>query len=1153
MERNAVPSSGHLRPIGLPVSPAPTDDLLQGDDENRRRALELGSFIVEAPAGAGKTELLTQRYLRLLETVDSPEEIIAITFTNKAAGEMRSRIQESLLLAERGVAPDQPHKLITFDLARTALRRSEDLGWDLLTHTGRMRLTTIDALCASLARQMPLLSRFGAQPATIDDASRHYLDAAQRALEHLEGDDEHAETVATALDYLDNDTAQLANLLAQLLARREQWTELSALDDPELAVDDALRVMVNSELVRIANVLDGCWQTRLMPLARFASANLSDETFDHWITPLTPDCDALSQWRAVADLLLTKQSEPRKTVNVMNGFPAGKEGKAQKDAMLALLAELSAQQTLALQRVRRLPRITHDNDLVVRALARLMKLAAAELWLVFRERGEVDFVELSSRAIGALGDELDPSELGLRLDYGIRHLLVDEFQDTSPTQIDLLSRMTAGWEPGDGRTLFVVGDPMQSIYRFRKADVGLFLRIRDNGIGNIQLTRLRLSRNNRSCTEVVDWINQSFPQIFPATDDPLRGEIAYREFVATRDSVPDAGVTVHPVLIAKTAAAIDAARAEAAAIVQTIAAEWQADSGRKIAVLVSARRHLTELVRTMRKLRPEWTYSAVEIEALVDRQTVQDLISLTRALHHRADRLNWLAILRAPWCGLVLSDLHALAADDHRSTLWVLMNDPTRIARLSADGQNRLLAIMAVLSEALAGQGRQTKRRWVEDTWTKLGGPSCLCGASDQRDVEAFFARLDQLDASGQFSIDRLETDMEKLFAAPDSRADGRLELMTIHKSKGLEFDTVIVPGLDRRSRTNDPPLLAWDSFPMEDGEHLLAAPLNRHAAANTDGPSAYDYLQQMEAERKGNEASRVLYVAATRTVRRLHIFGVCKVDEQGLLVKPQKTTGLGRLWPAVHETFERAVERGEADVLSATAESWSDPFEEEDEASNPEMADFVPALVRLKTPFTPPRQWQAPHLTLPLADNGFSPDQALAATIGTLAHACMEQIVADSAAWTVKRVEAMGPSLEKWLISRSCNGKDATAAARRVMGLLTTTLTSQDGQWVLARHEDDVAELALSTTASSGTEEGIDGLPFTRVVDRSFIEAGERWVIDYKTADLSADADTGNLKSHAEFYRPQLEQYATLFQSGGVPVRKAIYFLAHGMLVEIE
>ncbi|CAG0952029.1 partial DNA helicase II, partial [Gammaproteobacteria bacterium] len=107
-------------------------DLVSEDARNREHALSLASFIVEAPAGAGKTELLTQRYLRLLQTVREPEEIVAITFTNKAAAEMRLRILESLRVAASGVAPEQPHKQVTFALATKALAVSAELGWNLL-------------------------------------------------------------------------------------------------------------------------------------------------------------------------------------------------------------------------------------------------------------------------------------------------------------------------------------------------------------------------------------------------------------------------------------------------------------------------------------------------------------------------------------------------------------------------------------------------------------------------------------------------------------------------------------------------------------------------------------------------------------------------------------------------------------------------------------------------------------------------------------------------------------------------------------------------------------------------------------------------------------------------------------------------------------
>jgi ATP-dependent exoDNAse (exonuclease V) beta subunit len=1123
------------------------NDLLREDEDNRRRALELDSFIVEAPAGAGKTELLTQRYLRLLATVEEPEEIIAITFTNKAAGEMRQRIQDSLALAREATEPEAAHKRVTRELARAALARSAERDWHIESQPGRLRLTTIDALCASLARQMPLLSRFGAQPAVAEEARRHYEEAARRALDHLEGQSEdereHADAVATALAHLDNDVTRLARLLADMLARREQWRAISGLDHPESAIGEALEEMVSEELARIADVLDDAWQGQWMPLARFAAANLeqanSPPPLADWNAPLTAMPDELPRWRALADMLLTQKDEPRKTVTVKNGFPAGKPFKAQKDAMLERLAALDAAAVSALQRLRELPAPDHDNDEVVRALARLMKLAAAELWLVFREAGEVDFGELSARAIAALGDELDPSELGLRLDYRIRHLLVDEFQDTSPTQIELLMRLTAGWQQNDGRTLFAVGDPMQSVYRFRKADVGLFLRVAENGIGALRLTPLRLSRNNRSCPQVVDWINACFPAVFPAADEPLRGEIRYRSFVATRDTLPQAGVMIHPLLAEKGESAT-ASRAEAQQIIALIAAEWREDPTRSIAVLVRARNHLAALVAAIRRHGAGWRFSAVEIEPLAGRQAVQDLISLTRALHHRADRVHWLAILRAPWCGLRLADLHALAGDDHAATIWSLLNDANRMERLSLDGRQRLAHVRAVLAEALAGQGRQRRRRWIEDAWKKLGGPACLAGANEVADAQAFFDRLDALDAAGRFTLDSLEADMGRLYAAPDAQADGRLQLMTIHKAKGLEFDTVILPGLHRILPAHDTPLLAWDSFALATGERLVAAPVNPRRGKTTE-PTVYDFLQGMERERSRNEEARVLYVAATRAVRRLHLVGVAQQDEEGALVAPRAGSPLARLWPAVEADFRAVVAVPPAPTI----------------CDDRELKDFVPQLVRLRAPRIPP-QWQAPAQVITVAARREESVDALAAAVGTLTHAVLELIAADPDAWAVQRVTERQPGFERWLASRGWAPTEARAGAARVARMLVITLSSADGQWVLRSRSEAAAELALTRVGAEddGGPLCVPGNPFrgqvTRVVDRSFVEDGVRWIIDYKTVDLGADADTTRLTAHAERFRPQLESYATLFSGERLPQRLAVLYIAHGILATL-
>ena len=183
----------------------------------------------------------------------------------------------------------------------------------------------------------------------------------------------------------------------------------------------------------------------------------------------------------------------------------------------------------ALADTRRLPppAYTEAQWQVLEAITELLKRAVGQLKLVFQSRGQVDFTEVSQRALLALEDSEGPTDLALRLDYQIRHLLIDEFQDTSISQFELLARLTAGWTPDDGRTLFAVGDPMQSIYRFREAEVGLFLRARAEGIGNVVLTPLELSANFRSQAGIVAWVNEAFAQVMPEREDIASGAVAY--------------------------------------------------------------------------------------------------------------------------------------------------------------------------------------------------------------------------------------------------------------------------------------------------------------------------------------------------------------------------------------------------------------------------------------------------------------------------------------------------------------------------------------------------------------------------------------------------------------------------------------------------
>ncbi|HKF95926.1 MAG TPA: UvrD-helicase domain-containing protein, partial [Gammaproteobacteria bacterium] len=161
-------------------SPAPSDD------GQRLKAINPAhSFIVQAPAGSGKTELLIQRFLRLLAIVGEPEEIIAITFTRKAATEMRGRVLKVLREAASGSAPRNAHEKRTHELALAALARDSNRYWKLKDNPARLRIQTIDSLCARLSQQMPLLSCFGAQLEPVDNADALYREAARKLLAEL--------------------------------------------------------------------------------------------------------------------------------------------------------------------------------------------------------------------------------------------------------------------------------------------------------------------------------------------------------------------------------------------------------------------------------------------------------------------------------------------------------------------------------------------------------------------------------------------------------------------------------------------------------------------------------------------------------------------------------------------------------------------------------------------------------------------------------------------------------------------------------------------------------------------------------------------------------------------------------------------------------
>lgn len=1132
------------------------------DFADRSRALDPAcSFIVQAPAGSGKTGLLIQRYLVLLAHVDAPEEIVVITFTNKAVAEIRERVLTALAQTDNIFKTEQ-EKLIC-KLAGAVLQRDAQAGWQIVKNPTRLRIQTIDSLCASLTRQMPILSEFGFQLESIEDASDLYLEAARATIDLVRKNKVVMQDVERLLEHLDNDVTRIEKLLSKILEQRDHWLRHIHKGKDREVLEVGLKNVRHEALKRISCIYPESMQDELIKLARYAATNLKDSGSN---SPLVT-CEKLSTlpgseehdvslWRGIAELLTKEDGDWRAKHNVSNGFPLGKtkdekeKAKLWRGRALTLISKLKENDTLlqGLHDLRVLPPPTYTDTQweVLGSITRLLPHAVAQLKLVFQAQGKVDFTEVAQGALRALGKPDAPTDLALALDYRIRHLLIDEFQDTSISQYELIAKLTAGWELGDGRTLFVVGDPMQSIYRFREAEVGLFLRARAEGIGSVALEPIILHANFRSQRGIVNWVNNTFVQIMPVKEEDIpAGAVSYTKSVATYEVLAGNAVSVHPFFNKDHAA-------EAAKVVEIVEQAQRDDPSATVAILVRNRAHLRdEILPQLREA--GLRFRAIGIEELGHRPVVQDLLALTRALAHLADRLAWLAVLRAPWCGLMLADFHVLVSKQTAhvpnaangaensvkegiQTVWEMLNDEARILAVSTDGAARLLRMREVLSNCIDNRNRQSLRTTVEAAWLSLGGPACVKDATDIEDAETYFDYLEEHEEAGGISeLAAFEKGLAKLYALPDLEANNTLQIMTIHKSKGLEFDYVIIPGLGRPPPSSEKKLFMW----MEHHADLLFAPIQETGA---DSDLIYSWLEKLDREKEHFEDERLLYVAATRAKKFLHLLGNTGLssDIDGV-IEPKLPAGkslLSKLWPVVQPFFAEAVSQEK--FLNTSLHDRKEIGEEGERS-----IDQSQRLRRLASgwvlPSAPSRvKWRRPQDTVRTQEIEFSWAGETARHIGSVVHRWLQHIAKDEViGWDMVRVEGLRNTFKQNLIACGMSGSDSDmeSAVACITTALIHTVSDTRGQWLLGPQQDAQNELRMTTI--------IDGELMNLVIDRTFHSMdGHRWIVDYKTSSHEGADLEFFLDREQERYRVQLNRYAALMRKiDDQPIKLGLYF----------
>ncbi len=1119
------------------------------DQQQRDRALEQRSFIVQAPAGSGKTGLLTQKLLRCLAVVNDPEEVVAITFTRKAAAEMRERVIAALE-AGLGPEPDDAYEYRNWALAQPVLERDREAGWGILDTPSRLRIQTFDSLCADIAARSPLTSEFGATPSVTDDAWPLYLEAARATLESYEDDGSSADNIVALLKHRDNRWNAAQELLASMLAKRDHWLPGLAGDDSYLrsreGLEEALRNIVDSQLAQICAVIPDELIATIPSILCFAASNVDDKSVIAAGKDITSmpaaTADHLSTWKAAVELLLTREGKWRSSrgINTTVGFPPAaqiqdpvekKSVAGIKQNLVDLIDAHKADSELAtrLHAIRSLPSPSYSASdwEILEALFNVLVVASRQLKFVFQTHNKVDFTEVAMAANSGLGDMDAPSELTLALDYQISHILVDEFQDTSMGQAELLVKLTSGWSPEDGRTLFMVGDPMQSIYRFRQAKVGIFLNAWKGKLGSVDLEPLRLTVNFRSEAGVIEWVNETFPKVLAAEPDEITSAVPYAASEAFRPAGNKPAVQVYPFIERNDAL-------EAEQVMEIL--KDPAFDGDSTAILVRNRGHLLTIIERLKE--EGIPFQAIEIDALGTQPIIVDLLAMTKAMLHPGDRISWLALLRAPYTGLTKADLLSLVGDAKDVPVIDLLTDETRVSKLSDDGRERLARVTPLLVATLAKRDQNNLRHWIEGLWIAIGGPACATPI-DLDNASTYFDLLDKLEREGEdLDPDKLQRKVDALYAAPGSSEGNPVQLMTIHKAKGLEFDRVIIPGLGRPPRADESALIEYLDVPAGDGQRFLMAPINSEMNRRGSNPIK-GFIRQINKLAGRHEDGRLAYVAATRAKQQLHLLGHARLYAEDNL-KPESGSLLASLWPALEDQFRS--------INPVTGETGQQKEQEYLDGSIP--VNPPPARLRLAG------AWQCP-VPEPAIVQTTVADQDIGDMIvydwagdtakqtGTVVHRILEMI--GKGEMDAQAVLQSASVVQTLLRQEGVMRTDLDAATERVLTAVQSILDSKRGRWILDNtHEDSSFELPLSAVVGERC--------INVVIDRTFVDNGIRWIIDYKSSTHQGSGLDAFLEEEMVRYGNKMHLYADIMsRMDSRPIRLALYYPMMDAWVEIE
>ena len=1011
------------------------------DIQNRIKCLELKSIIVQAPAGSGKTELLTQRFIKLLAHVNSPREILAVTFTNKAAAEMKNRITNYL---QNKTTPKNETTKKLIDLLNKEITRRGITVDEIISE---FNILTIDALNQQIINSTPLLSQYGYQSSIVEDPEPIYSEIIKKVIYA----DSNSDSIHKILHTLNIEFPQLEKYLLELITNRDKW--IHYIFDNENS-DEFNRYIQQEE----ENSL-----THLQKLFKLNdSIHSKKKELLHFIESIYTKQKSIRKNIKEEDLLFFKLNS---VSNEITNVEWPDFERFEKEYYFLNISNLQ------------------QND-IMQTLSPILKEAYARIKLYFSQNKVIDFPEITLQALLALKNESGFTDLKSYLNIKYSHILVDEFQDTNKNQLQLFEYLTHEWGPEN--TFFCVGDPMQSIYRFRQSDVRIFLDVIKNGVGKIKLNHIILSVNNRSKSRLIHWFNSRFSKVFTEQDID-HGSIQYQLCSPKIDD--DSGLINFLSYSSKSSS--KSSDIEAELICQQILASQH----ESIAVIARSRNHLKPIVSYIKKnYAKQIPINAIELESLINHQCVQDILALTLAIFDFSDRTHWIATIQSPLCGLTIKDLHILFANEDEN-IWKLINSE-KVNELNSESQKRIKNLIKIIKIHYSSMHTAKWSEIIRALWVDLAGIKSLYIKEDIEYIDYYLRILQNFDTN---EIDKevlIKTVTETMVSDVNSNKKA-VSFLTIHKSKGLEFDHVIIPGVDKSTRPNIPSLVNFD--------HMDGANINISSIKINDDEiySLHGYHEQKNKIREHNELKRLLYVAVTRAVNQLDL--VTEINQT-----TKKNTFLHFLWDDFYTTDPQSVD---VDAPTSKYEKFSPKL------FNIPLVEYINDKKESLEEFSP----------ISVKENYSIETEEI--YVGIIVHKYLELIHKNLTVHDyVQFIEKMLNSLN---IDKSLNYKEIVNES---MICINNIHQTESGQKILKKYDNDQCELKISVPNKDQTNYR---------VDRTFLINNERWIIDYKY-----HKEEHNLNSLALNYKNQLNRYASFFNDH--KIRQFIYFLKQGELIEI-